>query len=241
LPATNFSDVMSGQSFIAAESPTIEWDNFAKFVRQLSHDLRNQLNAAELQAALLNELTADPELKSEVTRLRELVAKLGATLQELSATVAPPCPTCLPYSANDLLEDLQKKIAEDFPEQSKRVKWEVSANAAMLNIDPGLIAWVLRELFDNAFRHGGSGELIAHGRGENGHFTFQLREPKSETVTPAKWNEPLSVIKHGHYGLGLKRARAILSAHEGKLTSEFDSTSSMLTSEVILPCFTKAN
>jgi hypothetical protein len=103
-----------------------------------------------------------------------------------------------------------------------------------------LIGWALRELFDNAFRHGGSGELIARGRGENGHFTFQLREPKSETITPAKWNEPLSAIKHGHYGLGLKRARGIVAAHAGKLTSQFDSTSSMLTSEMVLPCLPAA-
>ena len=232
---------MSRQSSIAGETSSIEWDNFARFVRQLSHDLRNQLNAAELQAALINELTSDAELKSEVMRLRELVGKLGTTLQELSATVAPPSPTRLPYSANDLLEDLQKKIAQDFPEQSKRVKWEVSANGTMLDIDPGLIGWALRELFDNAFRHGGSGELIAHGRAKDGHFTFQLREPKSETVALEKWNEPLGTIKHGHYGLGLKRARAIVAAHEGKLTSEFDSASSMLTSQMILPCSTKAN
>ena len=224
----------------AADAHVIEWDNFVKFVRQLSHDLRNQLNAAELQAALINELTADPGLKSEITRLRELVAKLGTTLQQLSATVAPPSPIRLRYSAKDLLEDLQKKITQDFPEQSKRVKWEVSLKDAMLDIDPGLIGWALRELFDNAFRHDG-GELSAHGRGENGHFTFELREHKNAPVAPAKWNELLSVMKHGHYGLGLKRARAIVDAHGGKLTSDFDSRSSTLTSQITLPCSTDCN
>jgi K+-sensing histidine kinase KdpD len=225
----------------AADTQVIEWDNFVKFVRQLSHDLRNQLNAAELQAALINELTADPELKAEVNRLRELVGKLGTSLQQLSASVAAPNPTRLPYSANDLLEDLQKKVAQDFPEQSKRVKWELSANGAMLEIDPGLIGWVLRELFDNSFRHGGPGERAASGYEENGHFTFELREPKNEAVAPGKWNEPLSEVKHGHYGLGLKRARAIVAAHGGKLTSQWDSQSSTLTSQIILPCCTESN
>src|SRR5437763_13045104 len=31
----------------------VPWENFVKFVRQLSPDLRNQLNAAELQSALI--------------------------------------------------------------------------------------------------------------------------------------------------------------------------------------------
>jgi K+-sensing histidine kinase KdpD len=226
---------------LGGETHAIEWDNFAKFVRQLSHDLRNQLNAAELQAALINELTADPELKAEVNRLRKLVGKLGTTLQQLSATVAAPNPTRLPYSANDLLEDLQKKVAQDFPEHSKRVKWELSVNGAMLEIDPGLIGWVLRELFDNSFRHGGHGERAACGHEENGHFTFELREHKNEAVAPESWNEPLREVQHGHYGLGLKRARAIVAAHGGKLTSEWDSQSSTLTSQVVLPCYTELN
>ena len=51
----------------------IPWDNFIKFVRQLSHDLRNQLNAAELQAALIGELTSDEELKLEARRISHVI------------------------------------------------------------------------------------------------------------------------------------------------------------------------
>ena len=76
----------------AALDGHVPWENFVKFVRQLSHDLRNQLNAAELQSALIAELTNDAELKSEIRRLRELVSQLGVTLQSLSASVAEPRP-----------------------------------------------------------------------------------------------------------------------------------------------------
>jgi K+-sensing histidine kinase KdpD len=220
---------------------TIQWDNFVKFVRQLSHDLRNQLNATELQAALISELTKDEELKPEVSRLRELVAKLGTTLQQLSTAVAPPRLTRLNYPANDLLGDLQKNIARDFPEQALRVKWDVSPNGAMLDIDPTLIGWAMTELFANAFRHNARSELAAHGRKENGRFIFALHEPKSEEIAPAKWGELLSVVEHGHYGLGLRRARIIVAAHGGQLTSEWDSQNSTLTSRIILPCSKEQN
>jgi K+-sensing histidine kinase KdpD len=227
---------MTDSSSPKARGETIQWDNFVKFVRQLSHDLRNQLNAAELQGALIGELTTDPELKGEVLRLRELVSQLGGTLQRLSNAVASPRPTCLAYAAEDLVGDLQKTIARDFPEHSQRVTWDVSLNGAILNIDPGLISWVATELFDNAFRHNGSGKIAAQARAEKERFVFQLHEPKSEAVDPAGWNELLGAVKHGHYGFGLHRARAIALAHGGELTSEWDMPSSTLTSRMILPC-----
>src|SRR2546428_8075957 len=89
----------------AVANGNVPWENFVKFVRQLSHDLRNQLNAAELQSALIAELTNDAELKSEIRRLRELVSQLGATLQSLSASVPEPQPTALSYAAKDFVPD----------------------------------------------------------------------------------------------------------------------------------------
>ena len=42
-----------------------------RFIRQLSHDLRNDLNAAELQSAFLKEIAEDGESRrAEVQRLR---------------------------------------------------------------------------------------------------------------------------------------------------------------------------
>jgi K+-sensing histidine kinase KdpD len=232
---------MSEHSSTTASTEAIQWDNFVKFVRQLSHDLRNQLNAAQLQAALISELTTDAELKPEVVRLRELVSKLGGTLQQLSVAVAPPHPTFLLYAAKDLIGDVKKRIGQDFPEQSQRVKWKISADSAMLNIDPALMSWAARELFENAFRHNGNAELAASGSEKGGEFVFALHEPKSEEVAPVRWNELLSEVKHGHYGLGLRRARAIVAAHGGELTSEWDALSSTLTSRIILPCSTESH
>src|SRR5438132_14140076 len=106
---------METKADTATTDTNIPWENFVKFVRQLSHDLRNQLNAAELQSALIGELTNDAELKSEIRRLRELVSQLGVTLQSLSASVAAPRPTALPYAAKDFIADMQQERALEFP------------------------------------------------------------------------------------------------------------------------------
>lgn len=222
----------------AASAETIKWENFVKFVRQLSHDLRNQLNAAELQAALIGELTGDAELKPEVLRLRELISKLGGTLHSLSLSVATPQPMLLSYAAKDWVGDLQKTIALNFPERSQCVRWDVSLDGAILHIDPGLMGWAATELFENAFRYNGDGEIAARVHAEGAKFVLQLRETKSEAVDPSKWDELLGGVKHGHYGFGLRRARAVAVAHGGKLTTEWDPASSTLTSCMILPCST---
>ena len=224
-----------------AADGNVPWENFVKFVRQLSHDLRNQLNAAELQSALIGELTNDAEIKSEIHRLRELVSQLGVTLQSLSASVAEPRPTALPYAAKDFIADMQKKIAHEFPEKGQAVKWEVLSTGATLNIDPELTEWAATELFRNAFRHDLAGdEVQAQGSIEGDWFTFSIREAKKEEIDPAQWTQPLQNVSHGHYGLGLRRARKIIAAQGGELTAKFDPASQTLTSTITLPCSTES-
>jgi K+-sensing histidine kinase KdpD len=225
----------------AAANGNVSWENFVKFVRQLSHDLRNQLNAAELQAALIGELTNDAELKSEVRRLRELVSQLGVTLQSLSASVAEPRPTALPYAAKDFIADMQKKIAHEFPEKGPAVKWEVAGADATLNIDPELTEWAAAELFRNAFRHDLAGDAVqAQASIDGDRFTFSIREAKTEEIDPAQWTQPLQKMSHSHYGLGLRRARRIIAAQGGEMTAKFDSASRTLTSTITLPCSTES-
>ena len=224
-----------------AADGNVPWENFVKFVRQLSHDLRNQLNAAELQSALIGELTNDAEIKSEIHRLRELVSQLGVTLQSLSASVAEPRPTALPYAAKDFIADMQKKIAHEFPEKGQAVKWEVLSTGATLNIDPELTEWAATELFRNAFRHDLAGnEVQAQASVEDDWFTFSIRETKKEEIDPAQWTQPLQNVSYGHYALGLRRARKIIAAQGGELTAKFDPASQTLTSTITLPCSTES-
>lgn len=230
-----------GKAAPAASDGHVPWENFVKFVRQLSHDLRNQLNAAELQSALISELTNDAELKSEIRRLRELVSQLGVTLQSLSASVAEPRPTPLPYAAKDFIADIQKKVAHEFPEKGPAVKWEVLSADEMLNIDPELTEWAAAELLRNAFRHDlAADEVQARVSVEGDWFTFSIREAKKEEIDPAQWTQPLQNVSHGHYGLGLRRARRIIAAQGGELSAKFDPASRTLTSTITLPCSTES-
>jgi len=74
------------------DSLTVPWSDTIRFVRQLSHDLRNDLNAIELQSAYIAELTQGQELTNEIKRLREVVSGMNSTLQLLSKAVGEIAP-----------------------------------------------------------------------------------------------------------------------------------------------------
>ncbi len=131
----------------------VAWIDVVRFIRQLSHDLRNHLNAIELQSAYISELEREDELKSEIKRLREMISGLTSALQSLSKAVSGVKPNLIPYRAVDLVEDLRKKIDHDFSGQSAAITWNIQVGDAMLNVDPQLLQEAFTELFANAFRH----------------------------------------------------------------------------------------
>jgi len=209
-----------------------------KFVRQLAHDLRNHLNAAELQSAYLTEIAENNELREEIKRLRGMIAQVGVNLQELTAALAQPRLTEMPYAAKDFIEDLQDKLATDYPEESPKVKWNAAPGDATLNIDPQLLLPALVELFANAFRHErADGVITATARTENGRFTFTLSEPKRDFQhSTERWGrEPLRALGQGHYGLGLHRTRAIVEAHGGEFSAHHDKDTSSLVTTLTFP------
>lgn len=209
-----------------------------KFVRQLAHDLRNDLNAAELQTAYLIEIAETGEVKDEIKRLRGMISQVGANLQSLTVALGQPRLTEMPYSAKDFVDDLRQKLETDYPAEGAKVKWEVQAGETELEIDPQLLLPALLELFGNAFRHApGEGAISVTARTENGRFIFSLREPKRNFErSTANWGrEPLRSVSQGHYGLGLHRTRSIIAAHRGELQARYEPDTSFLVTTVTLP------
>lgn len=220
------------------DSQLIRWSDTTRFIRQLSHDLRNDLNAIELECAYLSELETNEEAKSEIKRLREIVSGLAATLQGLSKSVGDVRPNLISYRGDDFLEDLRSHIERALPKESAEITWDVQLADSILNIDPQLLEEVFMELVTNAFRHDrGQGALIAIAKTENNEFFFTLEEPKTRAVSSVEnWGrEPLRNMTQRHYGLGLNRARSIVEAHAGQLRARYDADTSALVTTLILP------
>src|SRR5204863_8539967 len=107
------------------DSLNVPWIDTVRFVQQLSHDLRNHLNAIELQSAYISELDANPELKGEIKRLREMISGPTALVQNLSRGVAEVKPDLIPYLASDLADDPRKNVDHEFPKQTSVATLEI--------------------------------------------------------------------------------------------------------------------
>ena len=220
------------------DSQSVPWSDAIRFIRQLSHDLRNDLNAIELQSTYLGELEKNEEFKNEIKRLREMVSGLASTLQRLSRAVGEIRPTLIPYQAADFIQDLREKIDRDFPKESREISWDIQLNDEMLNVDPQFFEEAFAELFANAFRHDrGQGPLVASAKIDDKGFLFTLHEPKARFDLPTQnWGrEPLRKMSQRHYGLGLNRVRAIVEAHGGDLNAQYDPKVSALITTFRLP------
>jgi len=216
----------------------VAWSDVVRFIRQLSHDLRNHLNAIELQSAYISELAGENELTGEIKRLREMISGLTSALQSLSKAISDVKPNPIPYRATDFAEDLRKKIDRDFSGESAAITWNIQVGDAMLDIDPQLLQEALSELFANAFRHiRGKANLVVTVKMENGQFLFIMEEPKAPLEgTADNWGcEPLRKVSPNHYGLGLHRVRAIIEAHGGKMHAHYDPNASKLITTLALP------
>ena len=214
-----------------------------KFVRQLGHDLRNHLNAAELQSAYIAEIAENSELRDEIKRLRAMISEMGASLQRVTSSLSAARLTLMPYGAADFVEDLRQKLAADYPDESAKMEWSVQVGDAILPIDPQSLQPALLELFANAFRHGrAEGVILVEARIDEDRFLFTIREPKRsfESSTEHWGREPLRTIGQGHYGLGLHRSRVIIEAHRGQLNARYDSPASSLITTVVLPLAERA-
>jgi light-regulated signal transduction histidine kinase (bacteriophytochrome) len=218
--------------------PKISWTDVRKFVGQLNHDLRNHLNALELQAAFLNDIVEQPEAKEELKRLRNLTSEAGAQLQALSGQMAKIQVNPMHYQATEFVEDLRASLVLAAAEEAAGIQWKVSLGAEKIEVDPLLLQEAFLELFRNAFAHDrGQGALVCEARATGEKLEFTLREPKAkfEGATEEWGQRPLGRVRHGHYSLGLFRARGIFEAHHGTLRAQFDPATSVLVTTVVLP------
>ena len=220
------------------ETPNVPWPDVVKFIRQLGHDIRNNLNAVELQSAYLGELAEEAEMKGEVKRLREMVSGIGTSLQRLSASLGQTSPTPISYAASDFVEDVKQKLSKDLPDAAPKVGWDIQLRDEKLQIDPLIAQQAVLEVLANAFHHEKNVKQIhAKAYCEGGNFVFELREPKTRfELSTENWGrEPLRRLSHGHYGLGLNRVRMVVEGHGGTFGADYDPATSTLVSKITLP------
>ncbi|MGW2822959.1 sensor histidine kinase [Streptomyces sp. NPDC001443] len=200
------------------------------FVANASHELRTPLTA---ERALLQVTLADPDADTATLRSAcQEVLHLGAAqerLVESLLTLATSEQGVEHFEPLDLGAITAEAVLLRRPEAERRdVGVDVTLTRAPAVGDPHLIESLVANLVDNAIRHnvpGGRVEVTTSRSADGAHLTVRNTGP----VVPPEELDRLFVpfqrlhaertrLREGH-GLGLAIVRAIVTAHDGVLTS----------------------
>ena len=213
------------------------FEHVAKFMRQLSHDLRNNLGSFDLQTAFIAELVTDPEASVELKKLRSMIAGTAKTLQAVSGSFWVQTPNLIALPARMFIEDFRERLQKQQPD-APVTEWVVELGDETISIDFEMVFRAFAELFRNAFHfHESKEPLNARATREEGTFSLELREIRPLVDTPpGTWGQaPFISTRRAGYGLGLFHARQILSAHEGHVDFSHDAAAGTVTTRVRLP------
>lgn len=216
------------------------FERVAKFIRQLTHDVRNSLSAVDLESAFIAELVTDPEAADEVRKLRAMVSNAAKILRDLSQNFQPVTVELMPWQAAIIFEELSSRLPKQFPEDAATVDLECRIKGEMIQVDLEQFIRALCNVLLNAFQFRQEGVRTSLACfAEGGFVVFEVREPKRTFESPLpveEWgSEPLFSTRPGGYGLGLYRARQVLEAHGGQLQIKREGDS--LLTRVVLPIY----
>ena len=195
------------------------------FIRQIAHDLRNGLNAIDLEAAYVAEIVTEEEASAELKKLRAMVATVAKNLQDLSGYFGTLSLTPMEIDAHEFAEALRERIASQLGEKAAEVEWKPAVGEAPVEVDFELIAAALTEILRNAFQfREGKSPIVCTLTFNEAGLRIEVREKKAAVPSdPAGWGgEPLSSTRRGAYGLGLFQAQRIVQAHGGILAARHE-------------------
>jgi len=218
--------------------PEVPFPRLVNFVRQVTHDVRNGLNAIDLQAAYIAEIAGEGEVGEEMGKLRKMVSHVTREMQELSGRFGELRPVLMEYPIPEFLEGLKELADEQFEKQAKRIVWETKVGPEEMEMDYAMLTGVLIELIRNAiFFREKDYPIHFMGCNEGEKVVFEVRQQRSQPVTePNGWGrEPLDSSRRGGYGLGLFYVRRVVDKLGGELNATYDEEAGELRVRLTMP------
>ena len=213
-------------------------ERVSKFIRQLTHDVRNGLSAIDLETAFIAEIATEEEVLAEIRKLREMVAETAMLLRVLSQHFQPVTVHCIPWAAVMVMEELNKRLQTDFPEEAQTAEVESRFGEETVQIDLSQTLSATMAVVRNAFQFRPQKAMVSiTGLMWSGQPLIEIRVQKGilqDETPPSEWGvEPLRSTRSGGYGLGLFHARQIAEAQGGSLEASLEGND--LVTRIMLP------
>lgn len=208
------------------------------FLRQLSHDVRNDLNAMDLLISYAEDLGAGEKAASTLEQLHGAIRYGSQRMVRISRAFQRPLPDVIPYPVDLLFEDLKDRLSVERPELSGRLKWVYSGGSCNALLDPVLVLEAMTELLQNAAAFSAQDTPVhVLARGDSSGAYWSIEQTASHPLEGMRdWGmRPLESSRRSHYGLGLFRTRRILTALGASLEFVQDMKRGVLRTEVLFP------
>jgi hypothetical protein len=204
------------------------------FLKHHLHDVRNDLNALNLESMLLDVYVPPGEGAESVQRIQEMLHHSAARLSTLSRKISEISPGPEVVSAQFILTSWRDEWNSSGA--SPDILWEASTVQANVKADPVHLAEVFREWLSNAKLYATTSATVSLKEDGKGELVFRLTEPKTESVDTTGWGErPFARPRRGSYGLGLWRVHNLVRANHGVWSQRYSPEEKILVSELRLP------
>jgi signal transduction histidine kinase len=204
------------------------------FLKHHLHDVRNDLNALNLEAMLLDVYVTGSEGAQSVRRIQELLHQSAGRLGALSRKFSEASPSVDTVSAQFVLTSWRDEWNSGGA--APQITWEASSVQANVKADPVHLAEIFREWLSNAKQYSSPSATVTLTPADNGEVLFRLTEPKMEPVDTTGWGlQPFARPRRGSYGLGIWRVRTLVKVNGGTWKQYYAPDEGCLVSELRLP------
>ena len=220
---------------VSETGESIAVERLEAFLRQLSHDVRNDLNAMDLLTSYVEDLQPLGSVRDALAQLHDSVRYGSQRMQRLSRAMQVCEPEWIPYPSDLLFEDFRARFKLDRPESFARTSWERLGERVVLPVDPVLVMEALLELLDNALGFSPLGALVrvsVETQEDGALWRIEQVADKCHTDISQWGRRPLESTRSPRYGLGLYRVRRIVEAHNANLNFFPHADGGLLVTEV---------
>ncbi len=201
------------------------------FIADVSHELRTPLTSIRgFVEALRDGTVTDPERRASslevVHQETQRMLRMIEQLLDLSRLEAGQYRLQLSkIDLDELLGYIEAMFGARATEQGVELRFEIAADAPVIEADYDRLVQVLNNLLDNALRHTSDGSVTVSARSVNGGLELTVADT-GEGIAPNDLNrlfdrfwQPASRTGPGA-GLGLAISREIVRAHSGRIEAE---------------------
>ena len=183
----------------------------------ISHELRSPLTRARLHAELLDEGEQRAALLRDLGQMRDLIADLLEGERLAGGAAA------LQREAIDLNALVRELVQAQFA--GRDITLSLDASLPPMWLDRARLQLLVRNLLDNALRHGGGAPVALHTAASDGGWQLSVRDqgPGVDNAALQRLGEPFyrpdaaRTRSAGGVGLGLHLCRLVAASHGGTL------------------------